>query len=405
MAATISNTRARYIPELLETHVEELEFLWGQRRAALYSTSYNLRSFADLTERVEAHIQGLLAIPDVLVELLMPRLTCEDRDGVFAAACPLLRLGDPAITKQLLLVFANAQGAALAGLRDAFSFAPSGQFVMAIRELLELGDSAHAVAAAVILSNQRLLDPTSLRLSNLLQDENPDVVEYAWKAVTEADTRKPSNLPRPYHQALAHTDPKVRQAVLFSAAWSRQAWLLPAVRQLAVAKDQMGMACLAALGQAEDLATLLTYTSNLTAQTEACYLLARFGHPGVMEVLGKGMVSPDKALAAASGEAFTLITGVDINGERQQLPVSPEADEFEQEFADLVWMPDITKAQAYWQQHGKRLSTGSRWRQGINLDGKVSVPTLAQIDLQARWDACARAAQSGYPLASPPPIY
>jgi hypothetical protein len=117
------------------------------------------------------------------------------------------------------------------------------------------------------------------------------------------------------------------------------------------------------------------------------------------------MVSPDKALAAASGEAFTLITGVDINGERQQLPVSPEADEFEQEFADLVWIPDINKAQAYWQQHGKRLSTGSRWRQGINLDGNISISTLAEIDLQARWDACARAAQAGHPLASPPPIY
>ncbi len=405
MATPISNARARHIPELLETHVEELAFLWGQRRAALYSTSYNLRSFAGLTERVEAHIQGLLAIPDVLPDLLMSRLTSEDRDGVFAAACPLLRLADSAITTQLLSVFANVQGAALAGLRDAFSFAPSGQFVMAIREWLEAGDSAHAVAAAVILSNQRLLDPASPRLSNLLQDDDAEVVEYAWKAVMEADIRKSSNLPLPYHQALAHTDSHVRQAVLFSAAWSRQVWLLPALRQLTAAGDAVGADCLAALGQAEDLAALLAYSANLKAQTEACYLLARFGHPGVMEVLGKGMVSQDKALAAASGEAFSLITGFDINGERQPLPVSPEADEFEREFADLVWIPDIGKAQAYWQQHGKRLSTGYRWRQGVNLDGKISIPTLADIDLQARWDACARAAQMGHPLASPPPIY
>jgi len=406
MQTTISPTRAQYIPELLETHVEELEFLWGQRRTALHASNYTLRGFAGLTERVEAHIQGLLAIPDALPDLLIPRLSSDDRDAVFAAACPLLRLSDSAMTAQVLSAFANAQGSVLAGLRDAFSFAPSGQFVVAVRQTLENGDSPHAVAAAIILANQRLLDPASPRLANLLQDENPEVATLAWLAATEADARNISSVaPRPYQQALSNTHSSIRKAALFSAAWVKQTWVLPAARQLAATHDSVGLECLAALGQPEDLHRLLNYVGSLKNPANGYNLLARFGHPGVMETLGKGMSSKDIALAVAAGEAFSLITGFDINGQRQQIPVGPEADEFEQEFAELVWIPDMSKASAYWQQHGKNLSSGARWRQGVNLDGVCNLQTLAEIDLEARWDACTRAAQVGHPISPPPPIY
>ncbi len=406
MSVRMAAVRAQYIPELLEIHAEELEYLWGQRRAALHSSSYILRGFTDLTERVEAHIQGLLAIPSALPDLLLPRLHGDERDAVFAAACPLLRLSDSAMTARVLAAFAQAQGSALAGLRDALSFAPSGQFVMAMRQALESGEPAHAVAAAVILSNQRLLDPASPGLAGLLLDDNPEVAEYAWLAAAEADVRKlPSLQSRPYHQALAHGHPGVRKAVLYAAAWSGQAWVLPAARQLAAAHDPVGLTCLAALGQPEDLPALLQHITSLENPAEGYYLLARHGHPGSMESLGKGMASKDIALSAAAGEAFTLITGVDINGQRQQVPLGPEADEFEREFAELVWIPDMTKAKAYWQQHGKNLSSGTRWRQGINLEGVCNLQSLAEVDLQARWDACARAALAGSPATSPPPIY
>ena len=69
---------ARYIPELLEIHAEQLEYLWGQRRTALTSPEYTLRDFVDLNGRIEAHVQGLLAVPQALPELLCPLIESDD---------------------------------------------------------------------------------------------------------------------------------------------------------------------------------------------------------------------------------------------------------------------------------------------------------------------------------------
>jgi len=406
MSTPMTAARARFIPELLDTHFEELEYLWGQRRAALHSSLYTLRSFADLTERVEAHIQGLLAVPTALPALLLPRLESEDREGVFAAACPLLRLSDSTQTAAILAAFASAQGPRLAGLRDALSFAPSGQFVMAMRQSLERAEATQAVAAAVVLANQRLLDPASPRLASLLTDESAEIAELAWLATTEADTRSASSTrTRPYQAALAHADPRIRNAALYSAAWTGQSWTLAAVRQIAAANDEVGLNWLAVLGHSDDLPALLSHTASLANPAKACRLLARLGHPGVMASLGRSMASTDIALAAEAGEAFTLITGFDVRGQRQTAATPADADEFAREFAPLVWTPDISKAQIYWQQHGSTLSSGTRWRQGLNLGEICPAKILAELDLQARWDAGARAALAGQALCSPPPIF
>ena len=89
--------RLHYIPELLEIHADELAYLWGQRRAAIFDARYTLPGFLELNERVEAHLAGLLAVPGALPGLLGKRLTAaQDRDEAFAAAAGLLRLPHPA---------------------------------------------------------------------------------------------------------------------------------------------------------------------------------------------------------------------------------------------------------------------------------------------------------------------
>jgi len=398
--------RARYIPDLLETHLEELEYLWGQRRSALYSRREALRDFAFLSERVEAHIQGLLAVPSALSALLKPKVAEEERDGVFAAACPLLRLADTNLTRELLAALASAQGPRLTGLRDAFSFSPSAPFLAGVRQILEQGEPPNAAAAAVVLANQRLLDPATPRLGKLLEDENPGLAESAWLAACHADAYAPSEAPsRPFKQGLSHADPKVRRAALQAAAWGRQAWTLTAARKLADAGDRVGFDGLAALGGPENVAPLLSHAAGLADKTEACPLLARFGHPGVIEALGRWMAGEDIALAAAAGEAFTLMTGFDVRGKRQTLPPPADADEFDREFLPLVWTPDLDKAKTWWHEQGKTLAGGTRWRRGMDLSGICPPQTLAELDLEARWDACARAALAGQPIASPPPIF
>ena len=399
--------RARHIPALLDIHAEDLAFLWSQRREALGSRKHTLREYAELNERIEAHVQGLLiAPPDALVAMMQPRLAAPDRDEVFAAAYALLHLNERESTHLVVIEFSRATGATLAGLRDAFSVAPHALFAAEMQSALDKSKPTTAISAAVVLANQRLLDAQSPRLTALLEDADDAVCELAWRTAALVDAAR--RLPEPnrrFNHCLAHAAPAVRSAGWATAAWSAQAPALPLLRHFVGKGDAVALHWLAVLGNAEDCALLHQSALALDDAATHCELLARYGHPSSIDLLLPMMEGADLALAAAAGQAFTRITGVDIQGRRTTLPVSDDADDFEREMAPDIWLPDVVKARAAVERHGARWAEGSRWCCGHRIDIEIGRDLLAQLDLEARWDCAARAAMAGRPVSAPRPIH
>ncbi len=399
--------RARYIPSLLQAHLDDLAFIAGQRREALGSRLHSLREFGELNERMEAHLQGaLIAPPETLTAQLQPQLAAEDRDEAFAAALVLLRLAEAKSTHAVVVEFSRARGATLAGLRDALGLAPPSLFTDEMRSALEKAKPSTAVAAAVVLANQRLLDAASPRLTKLLEDDDPEVCELAWRAALLVDAATPKAAPaRPFKAGLVHASAAVRHSAWCAVAWAGQAAALPLLRKSAAASDLPALHWLAVLGSADDAPLLQKAALALTDVRLRCGLLARFGHPSALNALLRWMAEDDVVLAAAAREAFTRITGQDVCGERRQLPVADDADDFEREMAPDVWLPDVQKARAAMERHADEWARGTRWCQGLRLDGQVSREVLVQLDLEARWDAAARAAMAGRAISAPPPIH
>lgn len=399
--------RQHHIPELLEIHADELAYLWGQRRAALQDTRYTLASFLELNERVEAHVAGLLTVPSALPGLLGKRLTeATDRDDAFAAAHGLLRLANPALSAKVVELFAAAEGPVLLGLRDALAFAPLGATEPTLQALLAGGDPLRAVAAANVLAQHDHLQPQDAHFTRLLLDDNPAVVEQAWRVLTRLDARlatQPEGAPpRPYKPALLRKEAAVHAAVLGAAVWTAQPWARRGLRLEVEKGDASALGWLAAVGDAADWALMQPALAALPPLQRAP-LLARFGHPAALPLLNDGMRSTDATLAAASAEAFTRITGHDVRGARVTPPVREDADEFEREMAPSVWLPDLVQVDAFLKDHGPRLAQGERWNRGQPLAVDAAPGVLANVDLPARWDACARAALAGRPIAAPPP--
>ncbi|MFO1267203.1 MAG: hypothetical protein U1F67_10790 [Rubrivivax sp.] len=165
--------RARHIPQLLDIHAEDLAFLWSQRREAIDSPEQTLRDFAGLTERIEAHIQGLLvAPPGALVARLQAALENGDRDDIFAAAIAALRCGDAAAASGVIAEFSRASGAALLGLRDALGQAGGSRVAGELSNALTNAKPAVAAAAAVALANHKRLAPDAPGLERLLLAED-----------------------------------------------------------------------------------------------------------------------------------------------------------------------------------------------------------------------------------------
>ena len=397
--------RARYIPELLRTHAEDLAFVWGQRRHALNSPAHTQRDYADLSERLEAHVQGLLcAPPQDLLERLGPALATADADESFAAAYALLRTREPGATKAVVVAFSGAGGQALQGLREALSSAAPALFADEMSSALQHANPATAAAAAAVLASHRLLPSASVRLGQLLEDDDAATAALAWRAAMLADHNPRDELPtRPYWLALSHKDPAVRDAGWAAVTWAGQATAKPTLRNFAAEGDTVALRWLATLGAADDLPLVQRGALALASGAERCALLARHGHPGGLNALVRWMQEDDEATAVAAGQAFEQITGIDVRGDRRQISVPADADEFDREMAPLAWFPDAGKAHTAFQQHQANWAAGLRWRRGLCVAQELDAAEIATLDMQARWDMAARVALAGG-AAAPPPL-
>jgi hypothetical protein len=204
---------------------------------------------------------------------------------------------------------------------------------------------------------------------------------------------------------LLRPEESIRDVALKSAIWTRQTWIAVVLRQMASAGDSVALKWLAITTTGgEDGALIVAQSKLLESPQSRCDLLVRFSHPGVLEVLRGWVASDDTLLATIAGEAFTRITAFDVRGERIQAPVSDTADDFDHEFAPLIWTTDISKINNYLRQNSTLLKSANRWSRGLPLDVAVSADTLAAIDLQMRWDQLARNRLAGNLSYQPEPI-
>ena len=178
--------------------------------------------------------------------------------------------------------------------------------------------------------------------------------------------------------------------MLKSAIWTQQPWVLAVLRQFVSAGDAVALQWLAIVTTGEDGRLIVEQLKLLESLQSRCDLLVRLGHPGVLVVLRDWVSSGDALLASLAGEAFTRISACDVRGERVQLTVADAADDFEREFAPLIWTADINKLDAYLRQNSNLLKQANRWSRGLALEGTITSETLAAMDLQIRWDQLAR---------------
>lgn len=188
----MNRPKVRHIPDLIEEHLDELAFLWGQRRAAIGSPDYTVRAFRELEERIEGHARGVLVAGDAARELLEAGLTAKDPLAVFASAYLLLRSGSDADAARIATALADAKDGARESLRDALGHAPVGASAPALQEIVASGTPRAAVAAADALARHGQLAASNPRLDALLRDEDAEVRRDAWRIVARVDVEAAS---------------------------------------------------------------------------------------------------------------------------------------------------------------------------------------------------------------------
>jgi uncharacterized protein (TIGR02270 family) len=389
--------RATFITDILEEHLEELAFLWGQRRSALRSPRYTRRAVGDLEERIDAHLQGILTVGEPAIPLLESTLLDGDDLDAFAASYALLSMRAPALTAKVLDAFRTAEGATLNGIREALCHVPGAPLIADLRPLLTAEPVPLAVATATVLAFHDAAGVNESLVRQFLVHEDPEVRAGGWRLAGYLGHRADA---RAWSAAL-EDDPVIRILALEAHAWSADPEVLQVGRRVDVktaAKDWLDeLGLLAILGEPADLPRITAIGSAPDLGPDRFRIIGAFGHPALMDLVLPALRDPDPATAVAAGAAFTKITGVDIESTTVAtiVPAGTSPDEFDAEFLDQAAIPDPSVAQRHWQKVGPSLAQATRVCHGLDVSESTGPVDFQELDMQSRWEAYLRARYRG----------
>jgi uncharacterized protein (TIGR02270 family) len=360
----------KVIQSVIEQHAEEAAFLWLLRDAAVRAPHYNLKDLAKLDDRIEAHIDGLRIAGDAGWQLCQQALSQEAPGEVFAASVLAFESGDKGRTHTA--VTAGCQSPeTFRGLISALGWLPFSLIELWVQRLLnaKLPIYRRIAIAACAIHRQN----PGAALEAAVDDPDLSLQARALRAVGELQRR---NLLPALRQRLKSEDDRCR----FWAAWS--AGLLHDARGIShlqhfvengsLFQERALPLVLRAMNPSEAGDWLRNLMQNPKLARVVVVSGGIIGNPASIPWLIKQIKNPE--LARVAGEAFTLITGVDLayedlEGEQpENFEAGPTENPEDEEVAmdpdeDLPW-PDPKRIQTWWSTNKDRFQAGFRYLVG-----------------------------------------
>lgn len=330
----------RILWDIQREHLDEAAFLFTQWTLALSSPLYTLKRLQQTVEaRLLAQVDGLVVGGEPVVShLILPRLKTGSDGETFAAALALLLDWKPTREKDLLDALTQASGSVrwelIRALQLRLPDSPTGGLEPALRALLGHAKAPARAAALEILCHHGRLSEQEVLAG--LQDGDWRVQKAALQALRALG-----------YQALAQ---QVLSAFMAPPPPEEQ-------EQLLVHRAALEAALV--LGHAEGVSRAYHHASTLTARSlpwdEGILLLgARLDRHAIpvlerltalapmrsSAILALGLTGQveaadlclrllqDSGVRGVAGEAFALITGLDLSRpELQEAPVAPSAED------------------------------------------------------------------------------
>jgi len=370
------------IKPIVEQHAEEATFLWLQRDLAIGAPHFNLKGLAQLDDRVEAHVDGLRISGEAGWEMCKEALDDYKQPGeVFAAALLAFEGGDGRRVEEVVKVAVEtplnwrALVSATGWLSDEDyqRWAPG----------LFSANAATYRRLAIVASVIRRQDPGSV-LATALEDPNLLFQARALRAVGELKRR---DLLPVLRQRLKSDDLTCQFWAAWSAVLLGDKTALNVLKGFATSESTFLENALQIMLRVVDVSNAIEWVSDFTKSPEvlrpAILGAGIIGDPLYIPWLINLMTVPE--VARVAGEAFSMITGVDIayDGLEGEWPegfeagptenpededVAADADE------DLCW-PEPSLIQTWWESSKNQFRTGTRY-----LVGKpISIEQCQQV--------------------------
>ncbi|MEE9129610.1 MAG: TIGR02270 family protein [Phycisphaerales bacterium] len=351
---------------VITQHAEEAAFHWLLRDAAVCAPHYDLKDLAKLDDRVEAHIDGLRIAGAAGWEIVKEELGWQEAGEVFTAAILAFESGDAERIEEVLEVGVGEIELAR-GVISALGWMTYEQARPQIDSLLASDVPMRrriGIAAAAIHRK----DPGEA-LKAALVDDDAALRARALRAAGELGRRDVLSLVK---GCVGHEDPGVR----FWAAWSASVLgemtaVLP-LREIALGGGRSAERAADMAARRMPPVNALVWQKELSNDATRLRLAAKvagaIGDPVLVPWLIE-MMSNDE-IARVAGEAFTMITGVDLayddlerdwpEGFEAGPTESPEDEDVSMDAdEDLPW-PDGNLISQWWNERGSDYAPGAR---------------------------------------------
>jgi len=303
-------TNIAVIESIVEQHAEEAAFLWLLRDAAVQAPHYSLKDLADIDERVEAHIDGLRIAGDVGWSICCADALAQEEQGeVFAAAVLAFESGQDQRIK-MVLEAAATDPVLSRGVISALGWLRFDQVKEHIDQLLRsLTPELRRIGIAASSVHRQNPGP---ELVDALNDENTFLKARAIRAAGELGR---IDLLSMLKNQLAAEDKDCQ----FRAGWSAvllgdRGETLEFLKTLATSESPFRESALNLTLRVMDNTSAQNWLKEMSQQSDWLrYTIIGAGvagDPVRIPWIIEHMEVPE--LAWVAGEAFTMITGVDI---------------------------------------------------------------------------------------------
>lgn len=356
------------IPHIVDQHAVEASFLWQLRDRAVTAPHYDLDDLAKFDGRVEAHLDGLRVAGDAGWNSVFAQLEAGGPGEVFAASVLAFEGGQ---AERIMAVFEQvvAKPVRLTGMIAALGWLPWPQVEMQVRRLVArdmapLWRQAGLAAASIHRQN----------LGGLLEDAllmpDPRVKTRALEAVGELGL-----IAQQPHVRRQLTSPD--HAIRFASAWTAallrpDAEAIAILRAFAQSQSPYGDQAVLLAARRLELREAHRWRDRLLVEPHSCrralQAAGALGDPEGIPFLIDAMKSP--GLARLAGDAFSLITGVDLTKENLEaeppakFQAGPSEDPNDDNVAldpdeNLPW-PAVTGIARWWQANQGSFARGTR---------------------------------------------
>ena len=365
---------AMIVVNVVQQHADDAVALAAARRALIRAPHVNLQRLRLADERLQAHLMGLELAAEESPAFVDAMLESPSAGVMFTAGVGALERMDE-LRLERLVALAQAVPEGRAGLLAAFGWVGRARLQGIVARLLGDADPCKRLIGVAVCAMHRV-DPAIVPRRRL-HDPDPAVRGRTLRAAGELGLRELVS-----SCGAASRDPDADLG--FWAAWSatllgdRHAALDALTEHAGSAGPHAGRAFRLALQAATPsaahrrLQALAAEPGNLRRLIEGSGVV---GDPAYVPWLIQHM--DDTATARLAGEAFTLVTGVDLGMQGLDRPapehfesgpsddpddpnVEPDPDE------DLPW-PDRQKVEQWWSDNAGRFQEGQRYFMGAEV--------------------------------------